>query len=296
MTIAITGGSGKLGRMVVDAALRTGNPGDFVVTTRSPAALADYTARGADVRFADFDQPDSLTTAFDGVERLLVISASNATGKRHDEHQAAVSAAQSAGVSRLFFTSMPNVDDPTHPSGLVAEEYRDAEEMITASGLTYTVLRVAPYTELNAVERLIEFTEGGVLRMNAGAGRVAFISRRDVAGSVAAALVSDRYANEIIDLTGPALHTFTDLTEIVNEVLGIPLSYADVTDEQFLASRLEAGDGPLLAEALAGTAKAFRLGYFDVLTGHAEQLLGVAPRSLRTVIEANAELLSSALR
>jgi uncharacterized protein YbjT (DUF2867 family) len=165
MTIAITGGTGKLGRMAAEFALESVAASDLVVTTRTPENLAGLTARGADVRFADFDRPDSLRSALDGVDQLLVVSASNATGKRHDEHSAAVAAARAAGVRRILFTSMPNVDDHSHPSGLVADEYRDAEQMIAASGLLYTILRVAPYAELNAVERFVLFTEAALVGM-----------------------------------------------------------------------------------------------------------------------------------
>ena len=68
MTIALTGASGHLGRSV--AALL--DPADVVLLTRSPEALE---GRGAQVRRADFDEPGSLAAAFEGVDRLLLISA-----------------------------------------------------------------------------------------------------------------------------------------------------------------------------------------------------------------------------
>jgi NAD(P)H dehydrogenase (quinone) len=295
MTIAITGGSGKLGRMAAEFALDSIPASELVVTTRTPQNLAGLADRGVGVRYADFDQPESLRAAFEGVDRLLVISASNATGKRHDEHSAAVSAAQAAGVRRILFTSMPNVEDHSHPSGLVAEEYRDAEQMITASGLPYTILRVAPYAELNVVERFVLFTEGGTLKMNSGDGKVAFISRSEVAASAAAALVSDSFENQIIDITGDELLTFAEVAAMVGAEVGKTIGFESIGDDAFLAARLAAGDSVLLAEALTGTGKAFREGYFEVRTDHAAQLLGRKPRSLADVVADNAVLLKAAL-
>jgi NAD(P)H dehydrogenase (quinone) len=295
MTIAITGGSGKLGRLAAEFALDTAPARELVVTTRTPQSLADLADRGADVRYADFDRPESLRSAFAGVDRLLVISASNATGKRHDEHSAAITAAQAAGVQRILFTSMPNVDDHSHPSGLVAEEYRDAEQMIAGSGLSYTILRIAPYAELNAVERFILFADGGTLRMNSGDGRIAFISRRDVAASAAAALVGDDFENQIIDITGPGLHTFAEVAAMVGSAIGQKIDFESIGDEEFLAARLAAGDSTLLAEALTGTGKAFRDGYFEVQTSHAARLLGQQPQELAGIIADNATVLKAGL-
>jgi NAD(P)H dehydrogenase (quinone) len=189
---------------------------------------------------------------------------------------------------------MPNVDDHSHPSGLVAEEYCDAEEMIAASGMPYTILRVA-YTELNAVERFALFTEAGTLRMNSGDGRIAFISRSDVAASAAAALISDDFENQIIDITADALHTFAELAEMVSGVVGKTVAFEPISDEEFMAARLAAGDSILLAEALTGTEKAFREGYFEVHTDHAARLLGRKSRSLADVIADNTTTLKSGL-
>jgi len=285
MKFGITGASGKLGRMAVDYALALTGPENVVVTTRTPDAVRDLAERGISVRHGDFDQPSTLASAFAGVDRLLVVSASNATGKRHDEHAAAIDAAVASGVRRIFFTSMPNVEDVTHPSGLIAEEYRDAEEMVKASGLTYTILRIAPYAELHPVERAIEFARGGrTLSMNTGEGKIAFVSRRDVAASAAAALVNDVFPNATIDITGPRLHSFRDVAAMISRVVGTTIEYRVVSDEEFHESLLADGVPPLLADVISGTGRAFREGYFEVLTDHAAQLMGRSPVPLEDVI------------
>jgi NAD(P)H dehydrogenase (quinone) len=279
----------------VAAALERLAPEQIVVTSRTPESLADIAERGVAVRFADFNSPDTLQDAFRGVDRLLMVSASNATGKRHDQHSTAVDAAKSAGVSRIGFTSMPNVDRPGHPSGLAAQEYRDAEVVIEASGLEYVLLRVAPYTELNAVERMLTAVRTGVLRMNTGAGRVAFISRADVGASVVAALLSEDFTADIVDITGSALHTFADVVTEVSAVVGKTIRYDVIGDDEYRADLLAAGDSELLAEAVAGLGKAIRTGYFEVRTDHAAKLLGREPRALADVVADNAHALRANL-
>ena len=72
--VAITGASGQLGRLVAEYVLAQCAPGDVILATRSPNALTDLAARGAEVRRADFDEPGSLHEALVGAERMLLIS------------------------------------------------------------------------------------------------------------------------------------------------------------------------------------------------------------------------------
>jgi len=293
MVLGISGASGRVGRVALDSALQHYPAHEIVATTRTPESLGDYSAAGVAVRFADFDQKTSLEQAFAGVDRLLIVSATNATGKRGDEHETAVEAARQVGVRRLAFTSMPNVDRPDHPSGLSAQEYRDAELVIEASGLDHVILRVSPYSELNAVERMLTAVSTGTLRMNTGTGRAAFISRRDVGQACVAALVSDH--SGILELTGPALLSFAEVTEKVADVLGVELEYESIDDETYRQLLLDAGDGELLADAVSGLGRAIRTGYFEVLTDVADQLLGRPPVSVEQVLRDNEAELRQAL-
>ncbi|MGV9800935.1 NAD(P)H-binding protein [Mycobacterium sp. NPDC003449] len=114
------GVTGALGRLVADDLLNLFDPADVVLTTRNPDALAGFTRRGALVRHADFDDPATLLDAFDGVDRLLIISADN-VGGRVAGHLAAIEAAQRAGVSHVAYTSVPR-PGPENPA-LVAVDH-----------------------------------------------------------------------------------------------------------------------------------------------------------------------------
>lgn len=59
MTVAVTGASGQLGRLVVEALLRAG-PTPVVAIVRDPAKVADLAVRGVDVRQADYGDPSAL--------------------------------------------------------------------------------------------------------------------------------------------------------------------------------------------------------------------------------------------
>src|SRR5689334_4449446 len=134
MTVAITGASGTLGRLIAERL------DDAVLITRDPSSL-----EGADVREGDFEDPSSLARAFEGVDRLLIISLPR-VGERVPHHIAAVEAAAAAGVSHLLYTSITDPSD-SNPA-YVAAEHRATEDAMRASGLAWTFLRNSIYTEM----------------------------------------------------------------------------------------------------------------------------------------------------
>ncbi len=84
-TYAVTGATGKLGRLVLDELLAKTDPANVVALARDPAKLSDYAAKGVRVRQADYDDAESLKAAFQGVERVLLISG-NAVCQRERQH------------------------------------------------------------------------------------------------------------------------------------------------------------------------------------------------------------------
>ncbi|HTK01861.1 MAG TPA: NAD(P)H-binding protein, partial [Bordetella sp.] len=134
MSIAITGATGQLGRLVIQELLRKLPAGDLLALARTPATAADL---GITARPADYSRPETLPAALAGVDTLLLIS-SNEIGQRITQHRNVVDAAKRAGVKRIVYTSLLHAD--TSPLSL-APEHLDTEQAIKASGMAYTVLR-----------------------------------------------------------------------------------------------------------------------------------------------------------
>src|SRR5689334_10746986 len=140
MTLAITGATGQLGRLVV-AQLKASHPAvEPVALVRSPARAADL---GVAVREADYARPGTLAGALEGIETLLLISSSE-IGQRVAQHRHVVEAAKAAGVARIVYTSLLRADTSTLS---LAPEHLETEHMIKASGCAFTLLRNGWYTE-----------------------------------------------------------------------------------------------------------------------------------------------------
>jgi NAD(P)H dehydrogenase (quinone) len=178
----------------------------------------------------------------------------------------------------------------------VASEYREAEELLERSGIAYTVLRDAPYSELHVVERFTPALAAGEMRINTRGGRAAFVSRADVARAAIAAAMADgeEHVGRIYDITGPELLTFEQVAALLSDVGGSGLRYVEVDDETFAQDTARTGVPKLMVEALTGMGRAVREGWFAVQTDDYRQITGHDPRSLRQVLEAHRDELVQA--
>jgi NAD(P)H dehydrogenase (quinone) len=291
MSIAITGASGQLGRLTAEALLEQIPPSDLVLVTRSPDAIADLAERGADVRAGDFDDPASLAAAFEGVERLLLISAS-VIGARVHQHVAAIDAAAAAGVRSVAYTGIGN---PSHSNpGAAARDHRETEEALLASGLSWTFLRNGIYAEslLNGVGAVLAT---GKLVTNAGDGRTAYVSRADCAAVAAAVLTTDGHDGKAYDITSADALNPAEVAALLSELSGRPVEPAYLSDDEWVATMVaHAGMPEGLARDIATFGIAARQGYLGAVSTTVRELIGREPASVRAVLEAHREELVGA--
>ena len=284
MTIAIAGASGNLGRKTADDVLERIAPSELVLVTRTPERLQSYAARGITVRYGDFDRPDSLPAAFAGVERLLLISASD-IGRRVPQHLAAVDAARAAGVGHVVYTSMVNPVEANPVA--VAVEHRETENGIRASGLRWTFLRDAIYADVESGP-LLAALDAGQLVHNKGEARSAYVARDDVAAVAAAVLTSDGHEGQAYDVTGPELLDASDLARIGTAVTGKPVTVIAVDDAAYIAGLVQhAGLPEPVAMTLATFGQAIREGHLGQRSDVVERLTGRPATPFEDVLRAS---------
>jgi NAD(P)H dehydrogenase (quinone) len=223
---------------------------------------------------------------------MLLVS-TDAVGRRVEQHRAAIAAAAAAGVERVAYTSLTN---PVvgHPTGIVADENRETEDHLRASGLEWTILRNGPYAELQVPLGALAVTFGKLVT-NAGDGRIAPISRRDCAEAAAAVLATDGHEAQTYELSGPEALSQADIAALFAEVSGRAVRVVPMTDRRIVRGLLRIGTPKAVARAIADLGIATREGYFDVLSPAFEAITGHRARSLRDVLIANrGELLRAA--
>jgi len=254
MMYAITGATGQLGRLVIDVLLKTVPAYRIVAGVRNPAKARDLADRGVIVREADYDRPDTLPTALAGVDKLLLISSTDVSG-RLPKHRAVIEAAQRAGVSLIAYTSMLHAD--TSPARL-AVEHRQTEEVIATSGLPAVILRNGWYTE-NHLLALPAALEHGAFVGAAGVGRFSSAARKDYAEAAAVALTADGHAGKTYELAADQAFTLAELAAEVSRQSGKSVVYSDLSQAAFegvlTGAGLPADLAALLADADAAAAR-----------------------------------------
>lgn len=266
---AVTGASGQLGRLVIEALLEQVAPEQIIALVRDPATVAGLAARGVVVRRFDYDQPATLVPALSGVDGLLLIS-SNALGVRTAQHRAVVQAVTTAGVGHLVYTSILHAD--ANPMNL-ATEHRDTEAAITASGVPHTILRNGWYTE-NYAAAAPTAVRHGVLAGSAGQGRIAAASRADYALAAATALLDGVSGAGIHELAGDDAFTLDAFAAAIGAIAAVPVVYRDLPEAAYRALLEQAGlPAPVAAMLAESDAKAAGDSLYD--DGHAlSRLIG----------------------
>lgn len=247
--ILVTGASGQLGRLVITTLLKTVPPSQIIATARNPETIADFSARGVEVRAADYTRPETLEPAFAGVDHLLLISSSE-IGQRLPQHCNVIAAAKKAGVKLLTYTSVLHAD--VSLLGL-AEEHRQTEGELRESGIPFVLLRNGWYTE-NYTASIPPALEYGVFLGSAGEGRISSASRADYAEAAAAVLTSNEdQAGRIYELAGDQSYTLSQFAAEIAMQSGKTVTYNNLPEEEFKAALIGAGLPEGIAALLANS-------------------------------------------
>ncbi|MGH9738060.1 MAG: SDR family oxidoreductase [Candidatus Acidiferrales bacterium] len=303
MSILVTGASGSFGRQVAELLLQRISATELILVTRRPAALAQFAARGTQVRAGDFDKPEDLARAFAGAEKMLLISTLAVGQRRQRQHRAAIDAARAAGVKHIVYTSSAGIH-PRNPSFAVADHLL-TEGWLRSSGMDFTILRDSQYAEVITTMLAPMALETGKWVMSTGEGGMAFVSKQDCIASAAAALTTPGHEGAIYEITGPALYTFREAAALTAEIGGRPVEYLSVSHEEKLSFFDAAGipreyvegetnsDGTGIwgSEEMVSYERAIRQGYFSICSQHVRLLTGRPARSLREVFLANLDAL-----
>lgn len=195
----VTGAAGHLGGLVIDALLER-VPADIIVAgVRDPDKEAAVAIRdkGVEVRVADYSRPETLNSALADVDRLLLISGTE-LGQRRAQHRNVIDAAKGAGVSLIAYTSVLRAGATLLH---IAEEHRETEADLAASGVPFALLRNGWYSEV-FFWRLPLAQKLGSYPAATGEGRVSPASRADYAEAAATVLTGDGHAGRVYELAG----------------------------------------------------------------------------------------------
>ncbi len=283
MPIVVTGATGQLGRLTIEALLRRGIPAaDIIATGRDIAKIKDLADQGITVRRADFSDTDGLVEAFTGADRLLLISASVPVGERVANHRRVIDAAASAGVSLVAYTSTTHADTATT---VIGATHGETEEYLRDRRIPSVLLRNGWYLE-NYTSQLPQILQNGAVIGAAGEGRISAASRADYAEAAAVVLTTEGHTGAVYELGGDESFTLTELAAAISTAAGKQVTYADLPVTDFAQVLAAAGLPAELAEVLADADRGMNRGEMYTDSGDLRHLIGRPPVTLAEALAA----------
>src|SRR6185295_12530509 len=294
--IIISGASGQLGGLVIDALLaRKVAPADLILVSRTPdtEALKGYAKRGASVRFGDFAKPESLEAAFRGGTRLLLISVNGGGGNRPDLHKAAIDAAARAGVKQIAYTSYVNADRYT--TSMIGADHRRTELFLQDSGVAWTLLRNQIYAN-GLPDQAEQIVRDGKLVTFTPEARVAYVTREDCAAAAAAVLSTPGHDNKAYNITGPDAIGPRELVALASEISGKRVALVVQSEEDYRRNLQASGMAEAAIDGTVAFAKELDSPYLREPSSAVADLTGKPATSVTKLLELNRARLRAAAK
>ena len=277
---AVTGATGRLGGLVITALLRTLPAAQIAALVRTPAKASPLAEKGIAVREADYNRPETLRPALAGVDRLLLIASSD-LGHRVPQHKAVIDAATAVGVKLIVYTSVLRADTSRLA---VAEEHRQTEALLKASGVPFALLRNGWYTE-NYTFSLPTVLEQGAILGSTGEGRIASAARADYAEAAAAVFAAQAdVKGRIYELAGDEAFTMAELAAEITRQSGTNVVYKDLPEADYKAALVRSGLPDSYAASFARSSAVASHGELFDDTHQLSKLIGRPTTSLKDTI------------
>ena len=281
MKILVTGANGNLGSKIVENLLLKTSKEKIIVGVRdiqSEKALK-YKEQGLEVRVTDFENQETLISAFQGVNRVFIISTFGDFETIMRQHSNAIEAAKKAGVEKIIYPSVVRAEGNDF---YLAGMHRVREIAIIESGIPYVILRNNWYIE-NELAAIQGCLSGTPWITSAGEGKIGWVYRPDLAEATANVLIADGHENQIYELSGENL-TQKQFVDTLGEVLGKEIPLLEVDDASYEEILKKSGVPEAYLPMLVMTQKGIREGGLEATHTDLELLLNHKGTSLKQAL------------
>jgi uncharacterized protein YbjT (DUF2867 family) len=270
----VTSASGKTSKLVIDLLRAKG--ADVRALVRDPAKVPGLADKGVEVVAGDFDKPDVLAKALDGVTSVFLVTPMHPDAHGMVERFLAVATKSPSAPRIVRLSAIKGTEQgPTGNS----RTHGTADRLIQESGLSFVILRPNYYLQnfFGSAEQMLSM---GQFFAGVGDGKLGLIDVRDIADVAAAVLLDHQWDRGIYELTGPASVSFHDVARELGAALGREIKYVPVPPEAVRDSILKLGWGEWPANVLADYSRAYARGWGDCTTTFVEKIAGHRARSV----------------
>ena len=227
----------------------------------------------------DLSEPATLPPALDGIESVFLLGAMGPDQTVQELNL--VKAAEAAGVAAVVKLSVLRTGERLTP---IARLHRPVEEALESSRcLAWTFLRPNFYMQ-NLLRQGALIRDTGTFAQPATTAPISFVDVRDVARVAARVLTSAGHAGAVYTVTGPEALTYDQAAATFTQVLGRPVRFTGLSDEEARSALLRSGLPEFHADALLDVSRAYRHGGADLVTTTVRDLTGRAPMTFEQFV------------
>jgi uncharacterized protein YbjT (DUF2867 family) len=241
--ILVTGATGNIGGEIVQLLRHSGQRARVLV--RDPKKFVSKDD-GIEAVVGDLSQPETLPPAFDGVTKLFLTAPAD---KLPEVTSHVLRAAKQSPLRHVVLVSSSTVY--LEPEVTLGRWHREAEDLIKASGLAYTMLRPGYFASNARMWWAGSIRAQGAVYVQPSRSRTAPIDPRDIAAVAVCALTEPGHEGKVYRLIGPPPHlSAADQVQIISEALGRPLRVIELTHEAAREGMLRSGVPTHLVDAV----------------------------------------------
>jgi uncharacterized protein YbjT (DUF2867 family) len=282
--ILVTGATGHVGSAVAEKLASEGIAHRLMVRRLPDAGIPDL----ADVAVADWDAPETVERAFEGVDAVFLM----VPGIGIDHARQAVRLAAAAQARIVLLSSYNVLGDPTPAMGRWHEA---RERLVIDADVPFTILRPSGFMP-NAFEWVPTIRTDGYVLDPVGPGRLALIDPVDVAAVATRALTEDGHDGGRYTLTGDEALTVAEQVACLSEAIGREIGIRAVdSPEDAVRFRYPHGAPSALGAALVEGLTSMRADTVGLRADTISRLLGRRPRTFGEWCQLHAETFLAAL-
>lgn len=263
--ILVIGGTGKTGRKVVQRLnvlhqnVRVGS-------------------RNADPSF-DWENPDTWSAAMEGIEKMYVTFQPDlAVPGALDIIEALTKQAKQSGIKKIVLLS-----------GKGEKEAELCEQVVIHSGIDYTIVRASWFNQNFSESFFLDPILAGHVALPQAEAKVPYVDTDDIADVAVEVLMNEKHNDQIYELTGPNLLTFTEVINEISQATGRTIGFTPISLISY-TKMLEEFQVPgdyiwlinyLFTEVLAAKEN-------EVVTNDIEKVLGRQPKNFSDYVKETA--------
>src|SRR5262249_8072248 len=244
------------------------------VLIRKPAEAAKLDGSNIEVAVGDFDKPETLEAALQGVEKALLLTP---VAERFVQWQKDfIEAAQRAKIKHLVKFSGMGADAHS-PSGLL-KFHAETDDILRSSGVPFTILQPNSFHQ-NVLSFANTIKAQGEFYWPLKNAAQSTVDIRDISAVAAKVFTNSGHEGKSYVITGPEALTFQQVAEKLSSVLGRKIQYVDVPISAAADGMRKSGMPDWNVQAVSDLLAYFATGAAATVTDIVSRLLGPPPTS-----------------